>query len=318
VIHPISLAVGQQYEDFPYPRWFDFNMGKQTALSERISRKFPFLHFPHRSQPEILIAGCGTGKHTLTVAFRHPESSVLSIDLSRASLAYAMRQAERYRIPKVEFLHGDLLLVNQLNRTFDWIETGGVLHHMESPAAGLEALARVLKPGGMLRVSVYSQRAMARFLDAQRLCLDLVAGDRSPGKLRQARQAMLEKFHSDPESFRCFEFFHTSGLPDVFCPVHAEHFTPAGLRQLFGKLDVEFVGFADLEEDVKVAYRQMYPNDPHIRDLDSIESFDREFPLNPGLKVVLSAKESCLTLRPDSAGNRPRIPISPVNFRPSR
>ena len=222
VTDPISQAVRQQYEDFPYPRWFNLTMGGTTTFSEWIARKFPFLRSPELSHPQILIAGCGTGRHPLRIASLLPESTVLAIDLSRASLAYAMRQTERYRIANVEFLHGDLLFVSQLKRTFDCIEADGVLHHMDDPAAGMKALVAVLKPGGFMKVALYSKRAMAPLLEAQRLCSAITVGDRSPEKLRQARRAILEVIGD----IRCvtgnFEFFHLSGLPDVFCPTSRE------------------------------------------------------------------------------------------------
>ena len=68
VTDPISQAVRQQYEDFPYPRWFNLTMGRTTTFSEWIARKFPFLRSPELSHPQILIAGCGTGRHPLRIA----------------------------------------------------------------------------------------------------------------------------------------------------------------------------------------------------------------------------------------------------------
>jgi SAM-dependent methyltransferase len=274
VTDPISQAVRKQYEDFPYPRWFNLTMDRTITFSEWIAREFPFLQSPELSHPEILIAGCGTGRHPLSVAFRHPESSVLAIDLSRTSLAYAMRQAERYKIANVEFLHGDLLFVCELKRTFDYIQADGVLQIMEDPAAGIKALSAVLKPGGFLRVSLYSKRAMALLLEAQRLCSAITAGDRSPEKLRQARRAMVEMIGGAGY----FEFFHLSGLPDLFCPTHAKHFAPTELYSLFGELDVEFLGYPEVRKDLLALYRQRFPHDPHMRDLNSIDLFDQDFP----------------------------------------
>ena len=280
ITDPISRAVRQQYEDFPYPRWFNFTMGRTITFSEWIARKFPFLRSPELSHPEILIAGCGTGRHPLRVAFAHPESSVLAIDLSRASLAYAMRQAERHKISNVEFLQGDLLCVSQLKRTFDCIQADGVLHHLDDPAAGMKALVAVLKPGGYLRVSLYSKRAMAPLLEAQRLCSAITAGDRSPEKLRQARRAMIETIDKIEriDNIRPFEFFHLSGLPDAFCPTHAKHFAPTELYSLFGELDVEFLGYPDVRKDLLAIYRERFPHDPHMRDLNSIDLFEQDFP----------------------------------------
>jgi SAM-dependent methyltransferase len=278
ITDPISLAVGQQYEQFPYPRWFNFTMGTTTTFSERIAKKFPFLHLPELSHPEILIAGCGTGQHALRVAFKYPESSVLAIDLSRASLAYAMRQAERYKIANIEFLHGDLLFVSQLNRTFDCVEAVGVLHHMDDPAAGMKALVAVLNPGGFLKAALYSKRVMAPLLEAQRICSAITAGDRSPEKLRQARRAIVEQIGDIRSVIHYFEFFHLSGLPDVFCPTHAIHFTPIDLYGLFAVLDVEFLGYPNVREDLLAIYRRRFPHDPHMRDLSAIDLFEQDIP----------------------------------------
>ena len=42
---------------------------------------------------DILIAGCGTGLHSIDSALRFPRAHILAIDLSRASLAYARRKS---------------------------------------------------------------------------------------------------------------------------------------------------------------------------------------------------------------------------------
>src|ERR1700693_5809489 len=46
---------------------------------------------PHAG-PSILIAGCGTGEHPFDIAQKLPEASILAIDLSGVSLAYARRK----------------------------------------------------------------------------------------------------------------------------------------------------------------------------------------------------------------------------------
>ena len=43
-------------------------------------------------KPDILIAGCGTGQHSIGTAARFGSSKVLAIDLSLSSLAYAKRK----------------------------------------------------------------------------------------------------------------------------------------------------------------------------------------------------------------------------------
>ena len=42
--------------------------------------------------PQILIAGCGTGQHSIGTAGRFKQADVLAVDLSLSSLAYAQRK----------------------------------------------------------------------------------------------------------------------------------------------------------------------------------------------------------------------------------
>ena len=85
------------------------------------------------------------------------------MDFSKASLAYALRQARRYGSPNLSFLHGDSLNL-EMHQEFDAVDAIGVIHHMADPAAGLRALIRALKPGGFMKLGLYSRRARsARF-----------------------------------------------------------------------------------------------------------------------------------------------------------
>ena len=47
--------------------------------------------------PNILIAGCGTGQHSIGTAAKFKGSKVLAIDLSLASLSYAKRKTEEHQ-----------------------------------------------------------------------------------------------------------------------------------------------------------------------------------------------------------------------------
>jgi tetratricopeptide (TPR) repeat protein len=60
----VSLAVRQQYEENPYPRWMKPSPIVQTTIEAYLRTRFPFvsLHKVVKTKgAEILIAGCGTG-----------------------------------------------------------------------------------------------------------------------------------------------------------------------------------------------------------------------------------------------------------------
>ena len=110
-------------------------------------------------KPEILIAGCGTGQHSIETAARFKSSKVLAIDLSLSSLAYAKRKSEEFSADAIKYMHVDILHLNRLGKKFDIIESSGVLHHMKDPMLGWKALSACLKPGGLMRIGLYSELA---------------------------------------------------------------------------------------------------------------------------------------------------------------
>ena len=59
--------------------------------------------------PEILIAGCGTGQHSIGTAAMFKDSNVLAIDLSLSSLSYAKRKTEELRIQNIDYMQADIL-----------------------------------------------------------------------------------------------------------------------------------------------------------------------------------------------------------------
>jgi len=65
---------------------------------------------------QILVPGCGTGQHPLSIAAGNPDAILLAIDLSKSSLAYGGRMADCLKLHNVTFLHGDFLEIPKLER----------------------------------------------------------------------------------------------------------------------------------------------------------------------------------------------------------
>ena len=140
----ISQLVKQQYEENPYPRWIGTSLRPPAPfvglLRQDIAPNAPS-DLQTIERPDVLIAGCGTGRQPITSASRYFNSSVIAIDLSRANLAYAKRKAEELEINNIEFIQGDLLELTRLDKTFDIIECGGDLPPVIVPVAVLELSA---------------------------------------------------------------------------------------------------------------------------------------------------------------------------------
>ena len=94
-----------------------------------------------------LDAACGTGRHTrrlVELGFQ-----VLGVDLTPEMLEQAAAD-----IPRASFRVGDLRAMPAADQQFDVVVCGLALSHLADLRAGVAELARVLRPGGRLVVSV--------------------------------------------------------------------------------------------------------------------------------------------------------------------
>ena len=92
----ISMEMKDQYELYPYPRWdreqFDKRDVTLTEYCDNLNLLVNKNENINRKDLKILVAGCGTGKQSIEISFRFPKSKILAIDLSKSSLAYAIRK----------------------------------------------------------------------------------------------------------------------------------------------------------------------------------------------------------------------------------
>ena len=123
-----------QYELYPYPRWTEENFEKlDVTLSDychSLNLSIQQNKSIQRKDLKILVAGCGTGLQSIDVSLRFPKSEILAIDLSKSSLAYAIRKTKELNINNINYLCMDILNINSKNESFDYISCGGVLHHI--------------------------------------------------------------------------------------------------------------------------------------------------------------------------------------------
>jgi len=133
-----SRNVRTQYEEHPYPRWLHIPRTSPVDLPKQLKEKFPYFSQAEalKNPQTILIAGCGTGRHAASVAMQWPQANILAIDLSKRSIAYAMRKAKELNISNIRFRHGDIMEAHRLKGPFDMVQSVGVLHHMKDPLAG--------------------------------------------------------------------------------------------------------------------------------------------------------------------------------------
>ncbi|MCG8462684.1 MAG: methyltransferase domain-containing protein [Holophagales bacterium] len=106
--------------------------------------------FPEGSR--VLEAGCGVGAQTVTLARNNPTAHITSIDISEASVAEAEKRVRSAGLSNVRFQQGDIFDLPFERESFDHLFLCFVLEHLPEPVEALEALDRILSPGGTITV----------------------------------------------------------------------------------------------------------------------------------------------------------------------
>src|SRR5439155_21736056 len=141
-----------QYEKCPYPhRVTSTPVGRTVDIDTYLRDQLPLapLH-PRvkRDELDVLVAGCGTGQHSIETAQRFTGAKVLAVDLSLTSLSYAKRKTQALGLANIQYAQADLLKLGLIGRSFDVIEASGVLHHLGDPLQGWRIVLSLLRPAG--------------------------------------------------------------------------------------------------------------------------------------------------------------------------
>ena len=286
----VSLLVQHQYEENPYPRWTKMEpVGKAKNIVEYLCQKFPLAPIQSHDQIhdkrhgksnalDILIAGCGTGQHSISTAQRFPEAQVLAIDLSMSSLSYAKRKTHELGLTSIEYAQADLLKLGSLGRSFDLIESVGVLHHLANPWAGWQVLLSLLRPGGFMRLGFYSEIARRNIVRVR----DFIARQgygATADEIRRCREDLiaLDETADFGTTLKSSDFFSVSNCRDLLIHVQEHRMTLTSIEAFLRENNLAFLGF-EIEGDVLHNYKQRFPDDRTATHLGQWQIFENENP----------------------------------------
>ena len=177
---------------------------ERSELARALDRAIP-------GDARIAEVGCGTGQMSLFLATA--DRVVVGADLTRASLELAEDARRRYGIDRAAFVETDLQAPGLRAGAFDVVYSSGVLHHTPDPRASFAAVARLLRPGGILVVGLYNayarlphrmRRGVARLTGFRWIPFDPVLRERREEPAR--REAWLRDQYRHVEEHR-----HTLG-----------------------------------------------------------------------------------------------------------
>ncbi len=131
-----------------------YQAGEYQRLHDQAGTLVDLLHHDtaYPAGSVVLEAGCGVGAQTVTLTRRGPGARFVPIDVSAGSIAEAKRRCERVRVGNVAFQQGDIFALPFTAGSFDHIFVCFVLEHLRHPVTALNALRKVLRPGGTITV----------------------------------------------------------------------------------------------------------------------------------------------------------------------
>jgi SAM-dependent methyltransferase len=198
------------------------------------------------SGPDVLIGGCGTGRHSILFARAYPGAKVLAVDLSLSSLSYAKEKTRAMGLDSIEYAQADILELGGLDRKFDVISSSGVLHHLADPEKGWRVLLSLLRPDGCMHVGLYSKLAWRDIIAAREWAAAQGYGS-SADEIRRARQAIAAAAPHQP-SFsnivRRLDFYNTSECRDLLFHEQVHEFTIPQIAAFLDQNDLQFLGFS--------------------------------------------------------------------------
>ncbi|MDO8287245.1 MAG: tetratricopeptide repeat protein [Rhodoferax sp.] len=277
-----SQAVQEQYEENPYPRWLKTASAIQpTPIDIYLKQCFPYSPISkenHVGTTEILIAGCGTGQQSIEAAQLYQGVEVLAIDLSVSSLCYARRKTKELGLTNIQYGHADILKLPSLGRTFDVIESVGVLHHMADPFTAWKGLVGILRPRGFMRLGFYSELGRRSVVTTRRYIQEK-GYTPTADSIRRCRQDILSAGSSDVfgnvTTFR--DFFGLSECRDLLFHVQERRYTIPELADALSLLGLQLIGFS-VDDAVSKQYHDRYPDDKSGTNLDNWHAFETEYP----------------------------------------
>jgi len=281
----VSKSVRRQYEENPYPRWVKTILESNPRSIGEVLRSPPLDidvgAFDPDGGPDILVAGCGTGQHAVTTAANFRDARILAVDLSLASLGYAARKARELGYSGIEFAQADIMELGRLERRFDLVESAGVLHHLADPMAGWRILVDLLRPGGIMKIALYSEIARQPVVAARALIAEK-GYSATPEGIRECRQEILRMAEAGNQAMaglaESVDFYGLSMCRDLIFHVQEHRFTLPRIEAALASLGLEFLGFELADPDALRRFKAANPDPAAMASLAIWHAFEVENP----------------------------------------
>lgn len=125
-----------------------------------------FAQFDRWADKDVLEIGCGIG--TDSINFARAGARLTIVELSNESLEITKQRFAIFGL-EATFIQGNAEKLDELlpkGKTFDCVYSFGVIHHTPNPEKVIEAIRKVIKPDGELRIMLYSKLSTKNWMIA--------------------------------------------------------------------------------------------------------------------------------------------------------
>ena len=212
---------------------------------------------------------------------RFSNARVLAVDLSLSSLSYALRKTNELGLSNIEYAQADIMELGSIDRRFDLIDCSGVLHHLGDPLAGWQVLVALLRPGGLMRIGLYSELARQSVVEGRTLIAEkgYTASSEDIRRCRQDIVSLAEAGNQTMAKLCNFgDFFSLSNCRDLLFHVQEHRYTLPQIKNALKALNLEFLGFEIRNQDTLKKFKSSFPQKGALTSLSHWHQFERKNP----------------------------------------
>lgn len=154
-----------------------------------------------------------------------------------------------------------------------------MLHHMADPIAGWRLLSRRLKPGGFMKIGLYSEIARQHVVAARALITESSYSS-TMENIRKCRQETfrLPSDHRISLVTLCRAFYTTSAYRDFLFHTQEHRFTIERIGDILDQLGLEFLGFDAMRTVRRRSFIEMNLQENALASLECWSAFERSNP----------------------------------------
>ena len=231
--------------------------------------------------PNILYAGCGTGRSTMKVS-NIENCSIDAIDLSLENLLYFEEKCHEHRVRNINIYNMDFSDIKKLNKQYDLIFIDGVFNTTNNLDNNFDILSEILKDDGFVKLNMPSPLIESEKNLLQKKLIKKNISKDSP--ISQLRQFIFTS--RDPDFRKLInnnDFYDKHSLNKLIFNDKKNLKNISEMKNVFQKKEFEYLGLGnfisniDNKTTIMSLYKNHYKDDIFLKNLDNWSEFEEKY-----------------------------------------